>query len=336
MNQIVAWRCTLNNTNFFSTTDKANKPNIRLDKAQKDKLNLKRDKMFKLLFSRAEILAPLLYELVPELREYSPEAIKHAMNITPADHLSIPGKKDVYFDVSFDINTLEGLNVYLTIDLEMQTSKKSYNVVKRAVYYTARAAARHLPEGEDYDRIGRIYSIWLCDFNEHYNRALTHQKFNMMETGTNGCTYNLDADILRTTVIYIPEYIRYAALPAQDIIKALDEGNIPDLTNAICRRYINNTIQEEVKTIMRDREIVINEELLKETEINYYRETGKKEGREEGREAGREEGRSEAICSALQILLDLNLNKEQIYTQMSLKYTLTREQVDELISKIQN
>ena len=73
----------------------------------------------------------------------------------------------VYYDVRFNaIVPTNGESITVIINLEIQTNDKpGYELVTRGIYYCARMISeQHGPvfTGEHYERIQKVYSIWIC------------------------------------------------------------------------------------------------------------------------------------------------------------------------------
>ena len=147
------------------------------------------DAAAKAIFRHAEIIAPLLREVVPEYRGYSAEDIIRfiqrdsicndavddvsAMIGQQNTEMNSISEKLIRYDARFKaVNprlTTNGLVIYLHIDLEIQNDYKpvnpAYPVIKRGIYYAAREISSQLgilTEKTDYGALEKIYSIWIC------------------------------------------------------------------------------------------------------------------------------------------------------------------------------
>jgi len=78
----------------------------------------------------------------------------------------VPGEGDITYDIRFYVITPTQERVKLIINLESQKNYyPGYDLVTRGIFYCARMiAAQKETEftGSDYDKIKKVYSIWIC------------------------------------------------------------------------------------------------------------------------------------------------------------------------------
>ena len=156
-------------------------------------LGEKYDEACKKLMKNKEIIAPILQMLVDEYKDCTIEEVIRYIDSdsisddTPVDDIPIDIRQDntefssvteklVRFDSLFravNPKLSDGeLIVNLHIDIDIQNDYKpgnpKYPVVKRGIYYAAREIGRQLgtiTEITDYNRLEKVYSIWICNEN---------------------------------------------------------------------------------------------------------------------------------------------------------------------------
>ena len=190
----------------------------------------KYDAAAKQVFMHPEIIAPVLRAVVPEYRNYSTEQIigfiiKDSINDDPVDDVSrmanqLPSEmssvsdKLITYDSRFKaVNPRlsdESITFYLHIDLEVQNdyrpSNPSYPVIKRAVYYGARELSSQLgviTEETNYDKLEKVYSIWICNENIPQNLVNTVTSYKLVKSDEIGTSDEPDKDYDLLNVIII-------------------------------------------------------------------------------------------------------------------------------------
>ena len=151
------------------------------------------DEAAKNLFKNKEILAPVLKYAIEEYEDYTVEEIIGFIDgisisiDTPVDDTSVMvdasdtelasiSDKLIRYDVRLKslnpkLSTADVL-VHIHIDFEVQNDYRptnpKYPVIKRGIYYAAREISSQLgvlTEETDYDKIEKVYSIWVCNQN---------------------------------------------------------------------------------------------------------------------------------------------------------------------------
>lgn len=163
----------------------------------------KYDTNAKRIFSRKEILAPILKEVVSE---YKSCTVEEVMDLIEGDTLklgtkavspdmanvvtgekneeAVDGEASSRFDISFR-SLLPGgegaVGVNLHIDIEIQgDAKPGYPIINRGLYYACRKLTMQLQKVSDretgYGALEKVYSIWICienvSKNEQFYRLL--------------------------------------------------------------------------------------------------------------------------------------------------------------------
>lgn len=122
--------------------------------------------------------------------------------------------KDIRLDLIFEHASDKGL--ILRINEEAQTKQKSYqernlksySLTARAVYYASLAMATQLQSGEEYHKIRKVYSIWLC-----YERPIP-------EAGEPVIRYSLRMD---------KDYTYTDGTPLTDCRRKFDSGDLMEI-----------------------------------------------------------------------------------------------------------
>lgn len=139
------------------------------------------DTRFKEAFTTPSVAMTLLSALMPfvkyrkeNITEYlfngdnllglSEEEIKETIRLLPTKEVSSSGKLTEYDVLLVYKNLQEQKDIY-TINIEMQRNRERYDMLSRGIYYAARVLSNVLNIKENYDKLHKVYSIWLLDFN---------------------------------------------------------------------------------------------------------------------------------------------------------------------------
>ena len=139
------------------------------------------------LLSEKIILAHILCGTVPEFSDCTPEDVVpliegipliSEISVFPGETMnpkitgisnedSIPNEGKVTYDIRFFVRTPDRKSTMkLIIDMEAQKDYyPGYDIVTRGIYYGARMISSQYGtefENSDYDKIKKVYSIWLC------------------------------------------------------------------------------------------------------------------------------------------------------------------------------
>lgn len=192
--------------------------------------NPKYDAVAKENFNRPELIAPILKNVVPELKDYTAEEIvgfivKDSIKSDPVDDVSIVAnqlptemssitEKLIYYDSRFKILnpklSSKAITVYLHIDLEIQGDYRpknpSYPIIKRAIYYGAKEISSQLgilTGKTNYNDIEKVYSIWICNDNIPKFLQNTVSSYKITKTDEIGTVNEPEADYDLMSVIII-------------------------------------------------------------------------------------------------------------------------------------
>ena len=170
-----------------------------------DDKNAAYDALAKKILSRKSILAQILKFSVKEFSDCTLEDIEGkyiegdptlTINTVPLDDtLYIKGRNAeskspteglITFDIIFDAilpTDKEIAKFIVNVEPQKTTKNLDYKLMKRAVYYSARLISSQKEKefhGDDYDKIKKIFSIWVCMDVQNY-RADSIQEYRLTE-----------------------------------------------------------------------------------------------------------------------------------------------------------
>lgn len=139
------------------------------------------------ILSQKKLMAKLLKEVVPEVKQYSAEEIETFIEGTPkvskigvhpntkllpriigrATESKLLGEGVIKFDLWFNLDIPnEAKPIRIIINVEAQGKENpGYNIVTRAIYYCCRLVSEQYEtefSNSNYDDIKKVYSIWVC------------------------------------------------------------------------------------------------------------------------------------------------------------------------------
>lgn len=192
-----------------------------------DERNASYDTLAKRFLARKSILARILKYAVEEFADCSLTDIEKkyiegdpttSINTIPLDDtLDIKGRHTesksplewlVTLDIIFDAiapSTGEPIKLIINIEPQKSTTSIDYKLMKRAVYYAARLISSQKEKefhGDDYNRLKKVYSIWICMDVQHY-RADSIQRYSLTEEVPHG-TFHDDPknyDLLKIIIL---------------------------------------------------------------------------------------------------------------------------------------
>ena len=175
-----------------------------------DEQNAAYDALAKKILSGKAILAHILKYSVAEFSDCSLEEIEQkyiegdpslTINTIPLDDIPYikgrnaesksPNEGLVTFDIIFDAilpTDKEIAKFIINVEPQKTTQKIHYKLMKRAVYYVARLISSQKEKdfhGDDYDKIKKIFSIWVCMDVQNY-RADSIQEYRLTEKSLHG------------------------------------------------------------------------------------------------------------------------------------------------------
>lgn len=265
------------------------------------------DASIKSLFKLKIIIAHIIHDIIPELKEISCEELAEkyidvsddALNTPVSPYGSsaeilginnesdVPGEGSVVFDVIFQVKLPNQTpkRYCLFIDLEGQGKlNPGYPLPKRAEFYVARLISRQLGSLADptnYNRLQKVYSIWIC-----YNDTPKAAQGSITKIGfQQECIYGNyrfpeeDTDLANIFFLILGK-------------EKLGNQTLDFLWTLL---KPNCTADERLKALETEYGIPMNEELAEEVRkmsgiLNYHEEYGMEKGMEKGIRQGIKQG----------------------------------------------
>lgn len=294
-----------------------------------NKANKSYDENFKKFFSRKEVLAGILINVVKEFEGMDFEEVKERVipseiNPIKAELLNAEDtgeSQKILYDVLtvIDLGSNGKRDVHLIFDLEMQRHLNvGYPIMNRAIYYTSRLLTQQNLEKAEYDKLNPVQSTWICLYDipaSLRNRAL-HFEFAAFEDGLVQEAVKLPGqDLVRIDMLLLSDEYYYNS-DDSTVVKFLQAIFHDKLTNKALNPYIevDAEIEEEVRNIM------LAEEQYK-AEMEGY---GK---------VKREEGREETIIQCINNLLKQHQTKDYVIQTLVSLLSLDRDEALEYYEK---
>lgn len=306
------------------------------------------DEWFKKISSYKGIVAMILKDTIREYEELSlneiisniedirtrhynsyAEMVEDTVDCLPTE-IGNGSDKLIRYDMVFRVKLPGGLNskVNLTVDLEMQgetdSNKLDYDLVTRGIYYGAALLRDSLPKNERYDKIHKVYSIWICNgiiefegkFNEVDDKAIHRYGFRRFYPGIPKVVpTESNADLIEVVFAEIPKFKN-----------ASDDSNIKRLFYNIgdTVKYLETNCKVNLTKIRKGVDEVINWE--KETQ--KVAEMKQAEGMTKGIAKGRAEAILEKIKETIKNCTNANYTKEQTQSLLIMTGLYTDEAKD--------
>ena len=156
------------------------------------------DEVCKKVLALKEIAARILAAVVEELEGYSAEEIISCIGTPEIGNIPVDADAPIiplensedstinegrrFFDIKFTVKIpISGEYIHLIINLEAQKNfNPGYSIIKRGVYYCGRLISSQYGTvftKSDYDKIRKVYSIWVCtDPTEEYRQTIVRYK----------------------------------------------------------------------------------------------------------------------------------------------------------------
>lgn len=207
---------------------------------------------------------------------------------------TVPGEGKVTFDIRFHVLTKEERWIKLIINVEAQNEfYPGYHLDSRAVFYCARmiSAQKHREfEKDEYDKIKKVYSIWLCfSTPKEYSDTITRyhiQPEDLCGRYTGPSRYDLmefvivrlgkESEENKHPLIKLMHTVVLSKMTAKEKLRTLEEdfGILPTIK-----------MKERIESMCNVSQSIWSQ-AIKE---------GIEQGREMGRELGIEQGRKQGI-----------------------------------------
>ena len=152
----------------------------------------------------------LFTELLEEASQYDPEIgdlLSGNEKITGIDSVDKTQQEGtVIYDIVFLARVPKtGSLIQMVIDIEIQNDEKlSYEVATRGIYYGARLISmqkNRVFQKSDYQRIQKVYSIWICPFSKKGKNTITSYDIQEHRIFGDGAIAKAAYDKLETIVI---------------------------------------------------------------------------------------------------------------------------------------
>jgi len=309
------------------------------------------DKRVERLIAMPEVLAPIVREVVTDLKGCSLEGVfglletekpSGKVKVLNLEDLGQKGEAFITFGSYVEVALPERLpedrrqreykkkcSVYTNIvfDTEIQHDRPGKYVLEdRAQYYAARLVSRQLSyigeAGEEYAKLIPVYTVWIVRQPYATDRGYVRHFEFRDEIGTTLDGYGTGNSLMHVVMVYLPS-VREGYASDNELIKYLMAVFTNHLEKSESTRLIqaSRNARKEVEEIMSLDDIV--------------REEGRKEEREKGRKE-REKVRKEGIIFAIKLLLRNNKTKSEIYDELLLGYDLSEEEFSSLYQEAQN
>ena len=264
------------------------------------------DSIIKRLLDNARFTGFLLTRILPEMKgvtldqfcEYTNTNADTGGSLTQqATEISSAGIKDVRLDLVFEYAAASRL--LLRINEEPQDSQQSYteeneesySLIARAVYYASLAMVTGIHSNEEYHKIRKVYSIWIC-----FKRPIPEMRIPII-------SYSLKPD---------DDYKYIDGQPLQSNKRKFDNGDlmgiimisVPDLENAIKKGKDAQNAQNDKyswETLVDLYNLLSNNISYEERRKFYYNTAIVKEGFE-----------MESSVSTMEYALELQMKNKEI------------------------
>lgn len=295
----------------------------------------KYDTNAKRLFSRKEILAPILKGVVSEYSECTTEEIMELIegdtvklgtqavspdmaNIIMGENseFSASGEASSRFDVVFR-SLLPGkkgaVGVNLHIDLEIQgDAKPGYPIINRGLYYACRKFTMQLQKVNDqengYKSLEKVYSIWICIDNIPADEQNSIAFYKVENYRNENIVPKDKGDLLEVIIIRLGNTEK-SSNNVLDMLNAIFDGNKEKVMN-----YIPKTESEGIKEVADMLSII---------------DAVEKKGVEKGEKLGLETG----IQGFVEAFQEEGFTFEQIIEKVSKKYTIEITAAEEYVKR---
>ena len=248
-------------------------------------LALQYDEHAKNLLADKEILAYILKYATEEFRDMPvrdiisciegiPEVkrVPFAPGLTNAPKITgentednIPGEGYITFDIKTSAVTKERIKII--IDVEAQKSVKlKYPIEKRMVYYLSRMISSQKNReftGDDYQKIKKVYSIWICLNIKKANKRDSITKFSLSSENIVGNYFpsKSNYDLMTGILICISNKIN-ADMESESNMLPDDERKLIGLLKTLFSDELSN--YEKKETLQSDYDIQMNENIDRE------------------------------------------------------------------------
>lgn len=228
----------------------------------------------------------------------------------------VPGEGEVYYDIRFSVY-LPGQKEKVKMIINVEAQKDSYpgyEIPSRGIYYGARMISAQKGtefSGSDYDRIKKVYSIWICmNAPDHIGNAVSE--------------YSI---VKKDHISGIPDRIEaYDKLTVVQIClnpKSKKGNRLTEMLNILFSVEMN--AGEKMRKLEQDFHIPMEQKIEKELNqmcnlSDYVVEVGLKKGMEQGIKQGMEQGVEQGLERG-RLLQQIEVIQKKIRKGKSLEQT---------------
>lgn len=228
----------------------------------------------------------------------------------------VPGEGEVYYDIRFSVY-LPGQKEKVKMIINVEAQKDSYpgyEIPSRGIYYGARMISAQKGtefSGSDYDRIKKVYSIWICmNAPDHIGNAVSE--------------YSI---VKKDHIPGIPDRIEaYDKLTVVQIClnpKSKKGNRLTEMLNILFSVEMN--AGEKMRKLEQDFHILMEQKIEKELNqmcnlSDYVVEVGLKKGMEQGIKQGMEQGVEQGLERG-RLLQQIEVIQKKIRKGKSLEQT---------------
>ena len=274
-------------------------------------------------------------------------AVRHALERQATPEIKGTQNEDnsitegsIVFDILFRAKapaTNEVITLIINVEAQKRLKPKkktggTYPLLKRAVYYASRLISSQKGSeftNSDYDKIKKIYTIWICMEAPHGKSAINRyhlKEQHLLHRYKEPCQ---NYDLMGIVFVYLGNSkVKDQMMNLLDLMFKSRKKASEKITVLHNDFGIDLTREREgdLETMCNLGEGIYEDGLMKGKQVGW--EEGRKEGRAEGRTAGRKEGRAEGKAEgrtegklelALELLKDgMALDKVAKYSKLSL------------------
>lgn len=298
-----------------------------------------RDMTMKELLKFTKFTGYLLTNILPELKgvtlDQFCEYTGGGQYLTEqATEMGSSNTKNVRLDLVFEYDARS--EKLLRIDVEPQSTQKSYNeaslesysLVARAFYYAALTLVTELREGDEYHKIRKAYSIWICyerpipGIEEPIIRYNVKPEHEYHYTNGDSITTNHhkfdDGDLLSVVLISVPDIEKACEGKVRKIAQPYDSELLKDLRMMLS----DNVVFEERKAFYKNHNILEGDDTMIDLEsfAERYEKIVEKEKEEIKAEANKE-----LLLTIIQMSIEDGRSDEKTIETISKKLKVDEE-----------
>ena len=285
------------------------------------------DAFLKRLFSRRQVIAALLKELVPEFRDIDIMDIarNHLLPLGDSEMVEICNTDgdSCQYDVVFKSLRpgYRSSKDCIVFNIEFQNKiNPGYVIIKRGIYYSSNILSKEkgsLFKGSDYDGLRKVHGFWLCP-RAPASSANSIRRYNLQETVEGEAVEQTaspreDYDLVTLTIVALNDDVPPKKVRGLRLLYTL-------LSSALSPEERERILWEEysIKSTMEEKKMhSYFYYALKDCKKKGLKE-GREEGLKEGEKLGLQKGIAKAYRSIIQNLLSKGKNEEEIQSLLAI------------------